>query len=274
MSEARSGPADESAPQPNAASDAPPEGAARGAALARLEARLGYAFRERGLLEEALIHRSFANERRLAGHNERLEFLGDAVLGLLAADWLYRRLPDRREGELARAKSALVAAGPLSRYAESLELGEPLRLGVGEARSGGSLKASLLGDALEAVWAAIYLDGGIEPARAAIERYLAWAAGEVELERDPKTRLQEWLQARTAELPRYAIVAESGPEHERTFVCEVAVRGEVAGRGEGRTKKEAQRRAAEAALARLLAAEAAAGGAAPAPAPGPEAEGG
>ncbi len=224
--------------------------------LSRLERRLGYRFLDQSLLEQALIHRSFANERRLQRHNERLEFLGDAVLGLIAAEWLFHRYPERPEGDLARAKAALVSAGPLSRFAESIDLGSLLRLGIGESRSGGSRKVSLLGDALEAVWAAIYLDGGLDPARRAIERYLVWAHGLVEFERsDAKTRLQEWVQARGGELPRYAIVDETGPEHGRTFICEVTVFGEVAGRGIGSTKKEAHQHAAAAALPRLLARE-------------------
>lgn len=232
---------------------APEPESARSLELAAFEQRLGHRFADRAHLELALVHRSFANERRLPAHNERLEFVGDSVLGMVTADWLFRRYPERAEGELARAKAALVSEGPLSRFAESLELGGLLRLGVGEARSGGSRKTSLLGDALEAVWAAIWLDGGFEPARAAIERYLDWAIGLVEVARtDFKTRLQEWVQARGGELPIYAIVEESGPEHERTFVCEVSVRGEVVGRGYGASKKEAHQQAAAAALDRLV----------------------
>ncbi|HLF56154.1 MAG TPA: ribonuclease III [Thermoanaerobaculia bacterium] len=217
----------------------------------RLEQRLGYRFGDGGLLEQALIHRSFANERGLDAHNERLEFLGDAVLGLVAAERLFRRHPDRPEGDLARAKSALVAAGALSGYAGRLELGGLLRLGVGEARSGGGRKSSLLADGLEALFGAVYLDGGPERAREVVERYLEWAEGEVEWERsDAKTELQERVQAGGDPLPVYSIVAEEGPEHDKRFVCEVAVRGEPLGRGAGRTKKEAQRQAAARALER------------------------
>jgi len=222
------------------------------AALAALEARLGHPFADRSLLETALVHRSFANEEGLGFHNERLEFLGDAVLGLCAAEWLYRRHPERPEGELARAKSALVSAGALSAYADRLELGSALRLGVGESRGGGRRKRSLLADALEAVFGAIHLDGGLEAARRVVEAYLEWAAATVEWRRrDPKTELQERVQARGWPLPFYAVVGEEGPEHAKRFACEVSISGLAAGRGGGRTKKEAQLAAAEGALERF-----------------------
>ena len=218
----------------------------------RLERRLGHRFADEGLLDQALVHRSYANERALDRHNERLEFLGDAVLGLVTADWLYRRHPDRPEGELARAKSALVAEDGLCGFAERLELGEVLRLGVGESRSGGGRKASLLADGLEAVFGAVFLDGGIDAARGAVERYLEWAEGKVEWKRrDAKTELQERVQALGWPLPVYGVVEEVGPEHDKQFTCEVAVRGVAVGRGAGRTKKEAHQRAATAALEAL-----------------------
>jgi ribonuclease-3 len=218
----------------------------------RLERRLGHRFTDGALLDQALVHRSYANEQALDCHNERLEFLGDAVLGLVTAEWLYRRHPDRPEGELARAKSALVAEDGLCGFAERLELGEVLRLGVGESRSGGGRKASLLADGLEAVFGAVFLDGGLEAARGAVERYLEWAEGQVEWKRrDAKTELQERVQALGWPLPTYAVVEEAGPEHDKQFTCEVAVRGVAVGRGAGRTKKEAQQRAAAAGLAQL-----------------------
>jgi len=220
----------------------------------RLEAALGHRFVDPALALIALTHRSYANERGLAEHNERLEFLGDAVLGLLAAEWLYRRHPERPEGELSRAKSTLVSTGALAAYAERLDLGALLRLGVGESRSGGGSKASLLADALEAVFGAVFLDGGLAAVRGVVERFFVWAESAHELQRsDPKTELQELLQAEAMPLPEYSIVAERGPDHEKQFTCEVAVAGELLGEGSGRTKKEAHQSAAAAALERLAA---------------------
>ena len=220
----------------------------------RLGRALGHRFLAPELAIVALTHRSYANERGLAEHNERLEFLGDAVLGLLAAEWLFRRHPERAEGELSRAKSTLVSAGALARYAERLDLGALLQLGVGESRSGGSRKASLLTDALEAAIGAVFLDGGLTAVRRVVEPFLIWAEGAHELERsDPKTELQEVLQAAARPLPEYSIVAERGPDHEKLFSCEVTVAGEILGHGSGRTKKEAHQSAAAAALARLAA---------------------
>ncbi|GMU65893.1 MAG: hypothetical protein AMXMBFR36_21670 [Acidobacteriota bacterium] len=237
-----------------------------------LEEKLDYGFSDPARLGEALVHRSWAHEQGSIEHNERLEFLGDAVLGLVAASWLFARYKEQPEGELARRKAWLVSAPTLAREARRLQLGERLRLGVGEERSGGREKASILADALEAVYGAIWLDGGPEAARRVIERYLEEAerAGEP-TGGDPKTVLQEIVQGRGWPLPSYAIVDEAGPDHDKSFVCEVSVRGEAAGRGEGRTKKEAQQRAAAAALETLAAAEAAAAGSGEEPeAPGAE----
>jgi len=222
-----------------------------------LEEQLDYRFSDPERLDEALVHRSWAHEQGTIDHNERLEFLGDAVLGLVAASWLYARHPEQPEGELARRKAWLVAAPTLAREARRLGLGERLRLGVGEERSGGREKASILADALEAVYGAIWLDGGPEAARRVIERYLEEAerAGEP-TGGDPKTVLQEIVQGRGWPLPVYSIVEEAGPDHDKRFVCEVALCGAAAGRGDGRTKKEAQQRAAAAALESLAAAEA------------------
>jgi ribonuclease-3 len=218
----------------------------------RLEAALGHDFVDELLLVEALTHRSFANERGLEVTNERLEFLGDAVLGMVAADWLFRRHPDRPEGELARAKSALVSAGPLAGYAGHLDLGAVVRLGLNEVRTGGRQRPSVLADVLEAVFGAVHLAAGVDAARRVIERYLDWAEGAVDWQqRDAKTELQERLQAAGRPLPDYLVVGEAGPDHDKVFTCEARVAGEVLGRGEGRTKKEAQQQAAAAALERL-----------------------
>lgn len=214
--------------------------------------RLGHRFSDRSLFDLAITHRSFANEQGLGDHNERLEFLGDAVLGLVVVDRLYRRRPEQAEGELARAKAALVSASALAPYAEATGLGEVLRLGVGESRSGGRRKRSLLADGWEALLGAVYLDGGMAAAEAAVDRYLAWAERRIEVElRDPKTELQERVQARGRPLPGYAIVEEHGPEHDKTFVCRVDAGDGITGVGRGRTRKEAQQAAAAAALAAL-----------------------
>lgn len=218
-----------------------------------VEARLGHRFRDRALLETALTHRSHANEAGEEPHYERLEFLGDAVLGLIAADWLFRTRPEEAEGELSRLKAAAVSAPALARQAEALGLGGWLRLGIGEERSGGRSKTSLLADSLEALFGALYLDGGLDAARQAIEGYLETeptllaAAPTV----DPKTALQELVQARAWELPDYQVIAAVGPDHAKHFTVDVRLRGELAGRGEGRSKKEAQQQAAAAALERL-----------------------
>ena len=218
-----------------------------------LEASLGHRFRRPELLEQALTHRSYANEQGLPGHYERLEFLGDAVLAALAAEWLCERHPELPEGELSKLKSALVAEPALAAHARRLELGEALQLGIGEERSGGRDKPSLLADALEAVFAALWLDGGVEPARRAVRAFLEEASGEREAlhEADAKTRLQELVQGRGWERPRYEVVAEQGPDHQKRFAVECRVRGELAGSGEGPSKKAAEQQAAARALERF-----------------------
>ena len=217
-----------------------------------LETAIGHRFRDPDRLAAALVHRSSAHEAGGDDHNERLEFLGDAVLGCVAADWLYRTLPEQPEGELARRKAWLVSSPALARHAAALGLGARLRLGVGERRSGGPEKASILADALEAVFGAVWLDGGLDAARRVIERYLEEAdrSGEP-ADADAKTELQELAQARGWPLPAYSLVVEVGPDHDKRFRFEVEVGGRLAAGGEGRTKKEAQQLAAAAALAAL-----------------------
>ncbi len=220
-----------------------------------VEARLRHRFVDRTLLETALTHRSHANEAGRDQNYERLEFLGDAVLGLVTAEWLFRNRPAEAEGELSRLKAAAVSAPALARHAEQIGLGAWLRLGVGEERSGGRGKTSLLADSLEALFGALFLDGGLDAARRAIEDYLAAGGVEEESRRpDAKTALQELVQGRGWELPVYEVVAAIGPDHAKSFTVEVRVRAEVAGCGEGRSKKEAQQQAAADALARLVAA--------------------
>jgi ribonuclease-3 len=216
----------------------------------RLEARLGYRFRRRELLDLALTHRSFANERGVAGNYERLEFLGDSVLGLLAAEWLFQEHPEEPEGRLSALKSALVSGPALARRAAELGVGPALRLGIGEDRSGGRDKSSLLADALEAILGALFLDGGLEAVRAAAEPMLVHSLSEMEEIADAKTRLQEQAQARGLGLPVYRLLAEEGPDHEKRFTAE-CVLGTLVGHGEGSTKKRAEQRAAAVVAAEL-----------------------
>jgi ribonuclease-3 len=188
---------------------------------ARLCANLGYVFQQPGLLEEALTHRS-ASPR----HNERLEFLGDALLNLVIADYLFQRYPQASEGELSRLRATLVKGEALAELARGLKLGEELRLGQGELRSGGPQRESILADALEAIFAAAYLDGGLESCRRLIlhlyEDDLEGLASAGEL-KDPKSRLQEYLQARQQPLPVYTVLEIRGEPHAQSFTVECAV---------------------------------------------------
>ena len=218
-----------------------------------LEEKIGYTFRDPTLLENALTHSSYANEHREKGmpSNERLEFLGDSILGLVVADHLYRTRPDLPEGDLTRIRAALVCEKSLHEVACSLELGAYLRLGRGEEAGGGRERTSILADATEAVFAAVYLDGGIGAASQLIHRVLLDAEKEEAVEerrKDYKTALQELIQRTPGRTITYQLVEETGPDHCRVFVMEVSVDGQVSGRGEGRSKKEAEQAAAKAAL--------------------------
>jgi ribonuclease III len=215
-----------------------------------VEEKLLYTFRNLGLLETALTHRSLANEKGLSANYERLEFLGDAVLGVMTAEWLYSEHPELPEGELSKLKSALVSEKALSAHAVNIGLGEALRLGVGEERSGGRQKPSLLADALEAIFGALWLDGGPEAARPAVRRFLdeSYAGSDWMQYGDAKTRLQELVQGWGWERPSYALVAAEGPDHKKRFRVECLVRGKALGSGEGGSKKEAEQRSAAAAL--------------------------
>lgn len=218
-------------------------------ALDALEARLGYAFRNSGLLTTALTHGSAV--ANAAASYQRLEFLGDRVLALVIAEMLYAAFPRASEGELAQRLTALVRNEACADVALALDLGEAIRLGGGEAQSGGRRKAAILGDVCEAVIGAIYLDGGLEPARKLIvanwrERMMSATA----TPRDAKTTLQEWAQGRGLPAPAYAIVARSGPDHAPRFEVEARVETFEPCRGEGRTRREAEQDAATAMLAR------------------------
>ena len=208
----------------------------------------------------ALTHRSWVNEQGKGEHYERLEFLGDAVLGIITSEWLYDTHPDLPEGDLSRLKSYLVSAQVLGRFAQLIDLGAVLRIGVGEDRSGGRSKRSLLADSMEAVIGAIYLDGGLKPARALVLAILESAAAEKPKEAfgDAKTLLQELAQARGWDLPEYRHTGESGPDHRKTFVVECWLQGECAGTGDGEAKKVAEQRAAAVAVEWLREREAAA----------------
>ncbi len=216
------------------------------AALRELCDSVGYTFRDPNLLEQALTHRSWCAENDGVESNERLEFLGDSVLGIVVTDFIYREYPNLNEGELAKLRAAVVSAVSLAGAARRLQLGECLRLGKGERSSGGSDKSSILADALEAVIGAVYIDGGIGPATTLVVDLLGNPIAEgakVPGLDDFKTRLQERV-ARTHEtLPRY-VIDEEGPDHEKRFFAEVVIDGTPFGRGEGRSKKEAEQAAA------------------------------
>jgi len=224
-----------------------------------LQRAIDYRFRDRGLLEHAMTHTSRANEDITGGvvDNESLEFLGDAVLGFLIADLLFREFPDFNEGQKSKVKAALVSTATLARQAERLLLGEHLLLGRGEEKSGGRRKQALLADGYEALLAAIYLDGGVEQARAFIAREFAPLVAEVRehglVGHDHKSALQEYLQSRDQSLPEYRVAGTIGPDHRKLFQVEVVVGGEALAEATGASKKEAEQEAARLALVRLTA---------------------
>lgn len=218
--------------------------------LDRLERKLGYTFKNQELMVVALTHRSHTGR-----NNERLEFLGDAILNFVAGEALFKRFPQAREGQLSRLRARLVKGETLAVLARGFELGDYLRLGSGELKSGGFRRESILADALEALIGAIYLDTGMEAAR---ERVLAWLANELEgltlvdTNKDPKTRLQEFLQSKACELPRYEVVDIQGEPHCRTFFveCQVSLlNGKT--HGQGASRRIAEQVAAAAALVSL-----------------------
>lgn len=222
-----------------------------------LQDRVGYRFRDRGLLEHALTHKSRAAEDASGGvaDNESLEFLGDAVLGLVVADMLFRTYPDTDEGQKSKIKAAVVSTVALARRAEQIQLGEHLLLGRGEEKTGGRVKQALLADGYEALIAALYLDGGLPAAAAFLERELTEAietsAAQTVVGHDYKSALQERLQALGRPLPEYRVAAESGPDHRKVFTIDVVVAGEILGSAMGKAKKEAEQEAARLALLQL-----------------------
>lgn len=224
--------------------------------LENLQENLGYRFRDESLLRGALYHSSYANEHRNENivSNERLEFLGDAVLGFVSAEFLYSRFPHAPEGELTRIRAALVREESLFEVAQALQLGECLMLGKGEESGGGRQRPSILADCTEAVFAAVYLDGGMDCARDLIHRVLL-SKGDITVaesrRRDYKTELQELVQRKPHQVLRYELVGQSGPDHAKVFTVAVLLNGDPVGEGSGHSKKEAEQASARAALEKL-----------------------
>jgi ribonuclease III len=221
--------------------------------LTDFESRIGYTFQRRDLLTRAITHKSYSHEARKGEvrHNETFEFLGDSVLGFVIGDLLFRQFPELDEGALSKMKAYLVSAASLAKKAQRFGMGEVILLGVGEEKTGGRKKDSLLANLFEAMIAAVYLDGGIEPARRMIEESFADDLRAIDEEdllfHDYKTALQELAQGNGLPLPEYTVVEEVGPDHDKMFVVEVKI-GSRTARGQGSSKKEAQQQAARHAL--------------------------
>jgi ribonuclease-3 len=221
--------------------------------LASLKHKLAVDWRDKELLSQALTHSSYTYESRQNGaeNNQRLEFLGDAVLGLAVSDFLFRNYPRHDEGELTKMRAALVCEPSLARVARDMELGYCLNMGKGEERSGGRERPSILADAFEALLAAVYIDQGLMAASNLALRFLAPVLKDVlegRLDRDYKTELQEIAQQQGCEQVQYKIIREEGPDHHKTFTAGVFYKGELAGTGTGRSKKDAEQQAAKSAL--------------------------
>ena len=222
--------------------------------LSELEQKIGYSFRSRALLDRALTHRSFANERleERCQHNEALEFLGDSVLGLVVSAWLLERHPDLSEGKLSKMKAYLVSEASLVDLAEAIDLGRYILLNRGEEKTGGRQKRALLADAYEALIGVLYISGGLEAAEKFLRRELREKVRQIDpasiIGADYKSALQERLQAAGAPMPEYVVVEALGPDHRRTFRVELRAAGRALGIGEGRSIKIAQQEAARAAL--------------------------
>lgn len=219
--------------------------------LSDLEKAIGYRFRNISLLQNALAHSSYANERwhNSLMSNERLEFLGDSILGMTVAEHLYRNFPDRPEGELTRMRADMVCETTLAAVANRIGLGQHLLLGHGEEQGGGRERASILADAVESVIAACYLDGGMEPAREFIKTFILCDVPVAKLHNvDYKTTLQELVQRKKNQILSYALIGQSGPDHDKQFVVEVSLNGKAVGKGTGRSKKKAEQDAARVAI--------------------------
>ncbi|WP_352397208.1 ribonuclease III [[Clostridium] aminophilum] len=211
-----------------------------------LEERIGYTFRTKSLLSQALTHSSYANEKHLGhlGCNERLEFLGDSVLEVVSSDFLFHRFPDMPEGDLTKTRASMVCEPTLAYCAEQFELGKYLHLGKGEDATGGRTRNSVVSDALESLIGAIYLDSGFESARTFILKFIMNDMEHKKLFFDSKTNLQEIVQGSGIGELSYVLIAEEGPDHNKSFEVAASIDGREIGRGKGRTKKAAEQRAA------------------------------
>ncbi len=219
-----------------------------------LEAAIGYRFQNITLLQNALTHSSYANERwhNSLKSNERLEFLGDSILGMVVAEYLYKNFPDRPEGELTRMRADMVCEKTLASVAARINLGHHLMLGNGEEQGGGRSRDSILADAVESVIAASFLDGGMAAARSFIEKFILVEVPVRKMHNaDYKTALQELIQQKKNQTLSYALVGESGPDHDKRFEVEVSLNGRVIGTGTGSSKKRAEQMAAQSALENL-----------------------
>lgn len=215
-----------------------------------LEKKIGYTFQNRALLKQAVTHSSFANEQKInrQKHYERLEFLGDAVLELVSSDFLFQTHPEMPEGQLTKLRASMVCEPALAYCAKDLTLDSYIQLGKGEEATGGRYRDSIVSDVMEAVIGAIYLDGGMEPARTYIHHFILSDLENKQLFLDSKTNLQEYMQQNLKKEFHYRLVEESGPEHDKVFLVEVVMEEKVLGRGKGRTKKAAEQQAAYEAL--------------------------
>lgn len=216
--------------------------------MTELQEKIGYQFREEALLTRALTHSSFANEKGHKKDNERLEFLGDSVLGFITAEYLFKTLKDIPEGELTKLRANAVCERSLARFAQEIDLGAYLYLGKGEKLTGGDQRPSILSDAFESLIAAIYLDGGMEEAKKFVLRFIRTTETDVSAVTDYKTLLQEVIQRNPDEHLRYVLAAEAGPAHDKTFTVEVYLNSNCIASGEGHSKKKAEQAAAKEAL--------------------------
>jgi ribonuclease-3 len=216
--------------------------------VSEFEEIIGYSFKDKELLKTALTHSSYANENRLSQDNERLEFLGDSVLGFVTAEYLFSQYKSRHEGELTKLRAAVVCEKSLFKFAEKISLGKFIYMGKGEEHSGGRNRPSIVSDAFEAVIAAMYIDGGIDVVRSYILEFITEAVKREASFKDNKSLLQEEIQKNKGNTIAYEELAEYGPDHDKVFSFAVKLNGEVIGTGEGRSKKEAEQAAAGNAL--------------------------
>lgn len=219
--------------------------------MKQLENNIGYVFKNKNLLKNALSHSSYANEKKgIICSNERLEFLGDSVLSIIVSDYIYTNFPNLPEGQLTRLRASLVCEKSLCSFSKELGVGEYILLGKGERANGGNERPSILADAFEAILAAIYLDGGMEPARRHVLRFVKEELSHMEHEafKDYKTELQEIIQRNPEEQLSYVLIGESGPDHDKCFTVEVHLNSNVIGTGSGHSKKNAEQAAARKAL--------------------------